>query len=73
MPELECPKCEKILDVFVLDERSRCAYCGAESKEMIALLQVENKRQNEALKSIIVVFEHGGTINEVVRIAVEVL
>lgn len=73
MFELKCPKCGKILDTFVLTERGRCAYCGAEASELLTLLQTRLDVAEEALKNIMTVFNHGGTINEVARIVVEVL
>lgn len=73
MFELKCPKCGKILEDFVLTQRGRCAYCGAESKEMLILLQTQLEVAEGALKNIMVVFEHGGTMNEVARIVVEVI
>ena len=73
MPELKCPKCGKILDTFVLTERGRCAYCGTEASELLTLLQTRLEVAEGALKNIIVVFDHGGTINEVARIVVGVL
>lgn len=73
MSELNCPKCEEILEDFVLNERGRCAHCGTEVGELLTILQTQLEVTEGALKNIMVVFEHGGTINEVARIVVEVL
>lgn len=73
MTEVKCPKCGKILDDFVLTERGRCTHCGTEASELLTLLQTQLDVAEGALKNIKVVFEHGGTINEVERIVVEVL
>lgn len=73
MTEVKCPKCGKILDVFVLTERGRCAYCGTEASELLTLLQTRLDVAEGALKNIMVVFDHGGTINEVARIVAEVI
>jgi protein-arginine kinase activator protein McsA len=71
--ELNCPKCEEILDDFVLNERSRCASCGTEVGELLTILQTQLEVAEGALKNIRVVITHNGTINEVLRIVLEVL
>jgi len=73
MTELTCPMCEEILEDFVLTQRGRCAHCGAEVEKIITLLQTRLAVTEEALENIVVVFEHGGTISEVARIALEVI